>query len=113
MRLLWTILIMMSAFSVNAGQVSNGKILRMMVNTQNSPEMIFIRVSGDLTNTPSCNINEMWQFVLPLSTEFQKDTITSFLLSAYMSGKSIRLDGNGACDTFSSIETLTRLEFIE
>lgn len=107
------VLILLLSCKAVAGQVASGKILQMMVNTQHSTDMLFVRISGNLTGTPSCNINGAWQFVLPLDNELQKDTITSFLLSAYMSGKNIRLDGNNLCDTFSSIETLTRVEFLE
>jgi len=107
--LLIAMLLSASAFS---GQVTNGKILRIMVNTQVGTDMLFIQVSGDLTDSPMCSTNGVWQFVLPLSNELQKDTVTSFLLSAYMSGALVRIDGSGTCDTFGSIETMTRFEFL-
>lgn len=98
---------------VIAGQMASGKITKMMVNTEHTPEMLFVGVSESLTGTPSCNTNGTWQFVLPLTSELQKTTITSFLLAAHMNGQTVRLDGNNTCDTFSSVETLTRFQFVE
>lgn len=111
-KLITAIFLLLITTQASAGQVARGKILKMMVNTVNSP-MLFVRISGELSGTPSCNTNGTWQFVLPLGTEIEKNTMTSLLLSAYISGKEVRLDGNNTCDTFSSIETLTRFEFVE
>lgn len=112
MRITLATLLLLLSSGVLAGSVSGTLITRLMVD-RSQGERIFIRIDGAVANSPSCNTNGTWQFVLPLTTEFEKDTITSLLLSAHMANKKVRLDGNNTCDSFSSIETLKRVEFVE
>ena len=99
-----------ASFFVNAGKTNNAIIDQLMVDEEYG--MVFIRAIGDTENQPECSGNGQWSYVLPLNSEIQKGTMTSFLLSAYMGGKRIQLIGKNSCDTFSSIETLKRIEFV-
>ena len=111
-KIVISILVMLASFQAVASDMKNATILKMMVDTANG-DKIFIKASGDVATTPSCATNSSWQFVLPLNSELTKETMTSFLLSAHMAGKKVRLVGNNLCDTYNSIETLRRIEFEE
>ncbi|EAQ64326.1 hypothetical protein MED121_04383 [Marinomonas sp. MED121] len=94
---------------LSAGETQQGIIDKMMVSTSHG-NMVFVRVLGNEVNHPTCSDNLTWQFVMPQSEEIQKGVMTSFLLSAYMSGKKVRIIGSGDCLTYHGIETLTRIE---
>ncbi len=97
--------------AASAGKTSSAIIDQMMID-ESYGGVIFIRAMGEAESQPECSgSNGQWDYVLPLKSELQKDTMTSFLLSAYMAGKRVQLIGNGTCDSFSSIETLRRVEF--
>ncbi len=102
-------LVSLSTF-VSAGKTSNAEIDRMMIDEAYGG-LIFIRVDGATENMPECSTNGTWQYVLSLDTELQRETMTSFLLSAYIAGKKVQLIGKDVCDKFGSIETLKRIEF--
>jgi len=105
------LLIFSFSFSSLASDVQGVKILRLMVDTVHG-DKLFVKIDKVAEDVPDCSTNGTWQYVLPLSGELQKDTITSFLLSAYMGELNIRIKGTSACDVYGSIETLSRVEFI-
>lgn len=94
-----------------ASDIQNVKLERLMVDTAHG-DKLFVKVSGAAPQGPECSINGTWQYVLALDTELKKGTMTSFLLSAYMSGSSDRLIGTDSCEVYGSIETLRRIEFL-
>lgn len=97
------------SFFVNAGEVRQATIEKMMIDSTHG-EIVLIRVVGNGFNISTCSVNSTWQFVMPLTTEVQKGAMTSFLLSAYMAGKKVRLIGSGICEAFSGVETFNRIE---
>lgn len=109
-RLAWASALILLGAQAAASDMRNATIQKMMVDTTHG-DKIFIKAAGNIDSLPSCSTNGTWQYVLPLNTELQKDTMTSMLLSAYMAGKKVRLTGSGVCDSYGSIETLNRVEF--
>ncbi|MET1257011.1 hypothetical protein [Aliikangiella maris] len=95
--------------SVDASDMHNAVIEKMMVDTANG-EVLFIKAAGDVNAAPSCSTNQGWQYVLPLTSDLTKNNMMSLLLSARMAGTKVRLLGKGVCDAYSSIETLQRIE---
>jgi hypothetical protein len=80
--------------------------------------MAFIQIagtngsSGYKTGNPSCSTNGpgQWSFVLPLTNTIQEQMLNA-LVSAHASGQPVTLVGNGLCDTYSTVETLTNIIF--
>ena len=80
--------------------------------------MVFIEIAGSLTGNgykvgnPSCSTSGpgQWSFVLPLTTTIQQQMLTA-LLTAHTTGSPVTLVGNGMCDTYSTVETLTNIIF--
>jgi hypothetical protein len=80
--------------------------------------MVFIEIAGYQTGNgykagnPSCSTNGpgQWSFVLPLTTTIQQQMLTA-LLTAHTTGSPVTLVGNGMCDTYSTVETLTNIIF--
>ena len=107
------ILLVGLAFTVNvfASDVSDVKIIRMMVDTAHG-DKLFIKINKLPSNAPDCSINGTWQYVMPLTSELTKNTFMSMLLSAYMGDKTLRLQGTDDCKVFGSVETLKRVEFL-
>lgn len=107
--LVGSILMSISIF-VFGGKTSSAKIEQMMID-EDYGGLIFIRAVGEIQNAPECAANGQWSYVLPLNSELQKTTMTSFLLVAYTTGKAVQLIGKNSCNEFNSIETLKRIEF--
>jgi predicted small integral membrane protein len=93
-----------------ASDMRHATIQKMMVDTTHG-DRLFIRATGTAGSFPGCSTNGSWQYVLPLDTELKKDTMMSLILTAYVAGKEVRLIGKDLCDSFSTIETLRRIEF--
>jgi hypothetical protein len=74
--------------------------------------MVFIEIAGYKAGNPSCSTSGpgQWSFVLPLTTTIQQQMLTA-LLTAHTTGSPVTLVGNGMCDTYSTVETLTNVIF--
>lgn len=93
----------------NAGEVE-GTVIKIATDRIYNPPKVFILIAGNKSNIPTCQTNTNWSFALPLDTE-QDKAIFSLLLSAHATGKTALLEGRGACDVHSSIETLSYVEY--
>lgn len=112
MKVIVAFVLVLGAIQAYAGTMSRGQITKLMVDA-NHGDKIFVRVQGSVVDAPECSNNGAWQYVLPLDSELRRGAMMSFLLSAHIAGKQVRLDGKGVCDVYSTIETLTRVEFLE
>lgn len=74
--------------------------------------MAFIEIAGSKTGNPACSSNGQgqWSFVLPLTNTIQQQMLTA-LMQVHGSNSPVTLVGNGLCDTYSSVETLTNIIF--
>lgn len=92
------------------GVAANVRIVGIgMVSTLGN--MVFIEIAnGTKENNPSCSTSGpgTWSFVLPLTTTIQQQMF-ALLLKARESYDPVTLVGNGLCDTYDTVETLTNV----
>jgi hypothetical protein len=93
---------------------SAGVVSFMMVNQQIG-NMVFIAVTGQPSNKPSCQTNTTYQFVLSLSSPAARQMYAMLQSSKSQTGgtRSFPLDlvGAGTCNTYAGVEDLIYVLF--
>lgn len=111
MKKLFTAIILGLTLSFSAfasSSVDNTTITRVMID-QNYGSIIYVQVAGTLSNSPSCLTNNTWQYAFDASTTFGK-LMFSQVLAAYNSIKTVKIEGAGTCNNFSTVEDMRRIE---
>ena len=102
------------AAPVLAGGVATSVLISEFGIVSTLGNMVFIEINGYKANNPSCSTNGpgQWSFVLPLTTAIQQQMYTTLLTARTAGvGSPVTLVGNGMCDTYGTVETLTNVLF--
>jgi hypothetical protein len=95
-------LVLVVPIAANAGSVSGTTIAFTITNTQ----VMFIYVTTALSNSPACHTAAAGnRFVIPLGTPYSSAQIAA-ILSAQAGGRTIDINGNGACNVWGDTETM-------
>ncbi len=109
-RMLVILLNLLMTLSATAGTVDHVRITMLNIN-KDIPNVLFVQTEGTKTGgNPACHINSTWTFVLPL-VDKNDQQILALLLAARASQGLVRIDGNGQCNVFGSIETATYVTY--
>lgn len=79
-----------------------GKITEVLVRQSDGLHYFFM--SGTASNKPSCAINTYW--MIKDENSLAGKSQFSMVLTAYASGKTVRIDGTGACTRWSDGEDI-------
>jgi hypothetical protein len=101
----------LSTESLAGGTVTNTSIVALSLNRAYG-NFVFIQTSVAPTGFPSCTTEGgPWYFTLSLNDSMGTN-LYAMLLSAYLAGKQVRLDGTGACSEWGGIESLSNIDVI-
>jgi hypothetical protein len=88
--------------AANAGSVSGTTIAFTVTSTQ----VMFVCVNTALSNSPACHTSAAGnRFAIPLGTPYSSAQIAA-ILSAQAGGRTIDINGNGACNVWGDTETM-------
>jgi len=94
-----------------AGEVQNGEIQRVMVDTSLGNKIFLVIDSNDQSKA-SCHKNSKWSYVFPLTEEPSNKTLANFILTAHVTKVKVMAIGTGECSIFNELETLKRIEIL-
>ncbi|MDH0863953.1 hypothetical protein [Mitsuaria sp. GD03876] len=102
-RLASCALLGLAATSVGATGM-NGRIANMAIDKDIGGNLLFIKLEGTKSSFPACQINQGWDFVLPIVDAADKNMF-AMLVAAKAAGQTVGVRGNDTCaPQFSSIE---------
>lgn len=108
MKLRLTILALIFSVNVQAEEIVDAKIKRLMLDRSYGGQL-FIELDRHQSNPVECHGTTAWQFILDVSDDLGKQMYAS-LLAWHTSGKVATFKGNDLCSLHESIETLHRVE---
>lgn len=100
----------LSSCYCHADGAIEGAITELAIDRVYGEAKVFIQASGNKDSNPSCHTNSNWSFVLPLSTDLDRN-IFSMLLTARATQGTLRLQGRGLCDVHTGMETLSYIKY--
>lgn len=94
-----------------AGEVQNGEIQRVMVDTSLGNKIFLVIDSNDKSKA-SCHKNSKSSYVFPLTEEPSNTTLANFILTAHVTKAKLMAIGTGERSSFNELETLKRIEIL-
>ena len=95
--------------TASAGSVTGATIAAIFVDGAYG-SMVFVSLNAAKSDNPSCSTSSTYGFVLPLTTALDNQML-ALLLAARTSHATVTLTGDGACDTYSNVETMISVSF--
>jgi|GEM_PF-1441298 len=105
-KILVVLTLILSSHSVFATNVS-GKITGVLPFPVGGVDAIFIKIDIESTSNAPIACNATQRFVMKSTNNPHFALTQSSLLAAMMAGTSVKVSGNGLCDTFNNAETFT------